>query len=41
MKLLEKDEIIAAAESLSVTGSDAPVVGQEKEAKTVGGTPSR
>jgi hypothetical protein len=29
------------AKTLSVAGSDAPAVGQEKEAKSVGGIPSR
>jgi len=42
VEVSDKDHTVArTVESLSVAGSDAPVVKQEKEAKSVGGIPSR
>ena len=41
-EMSDKDPAVArTVESLSVAGSDTPVVKQEKEAMTVGGIPSR
>jgi len=33
--------VARTVKTLSVAGSDAPAVGQEKEARSVGGIPSR
>jgi len=33
--------VVRTVETLSVAGSDAPVIKQEKEARTIGGIPSR
>jgi hypothetical protein len=42
VEMVDKDPAVArTVESLSVAGSDTPVVKQEKEAMTVGGIPSR
>ena len=42
VEIVDKDPAVArTVESLSVAGSDTPVVKQEKEARSVGGIPSR
>ena len=42
VEMSDKDPAVArTVESLSVAGRDTPVVKQEKEARTVGGIPSR